>query len=138
MINNIWAELSSICEKCYGRSSKVTAFSKGWSLVITTGYSGTLHGNGRQCCLRSPGWVSMELIKAWSTGLEQEDSLQPLLNIMDNGLLSMYSIYCIYGERYGRLTAGWSRIANSSRTCRQQTSPNRNSCGPTGEYFVKL
>ena len=51
---NIWAELSSVCEKCYGRSSEVTAFSKSWSLVITTGYSGTLHGNGRQCCLRNP------------------------------------------------------------------------------------
>lgn len=34
----------------------------------------------------------MELIKAWSTGLEREDVPQPLPNIMDDGLLSMYSI----------------------------------------------
>lgn len=69
----------------------------------------------------------MELIKAWSTGLEREDGTQPLPNIMDDGLLSMYSIYCIYGERYGLLTAEWSRIATSSRTRRQQTSPTLDS-----------
>lgn len=51
---NICAELSSICERRYGRSSKVTAFSKSWSLVIATSYSGTFHGNGRQCWLRGP------------------------------------------------------------------------------------
>lgn len=51
---NICAELSSICKRRHGRSSKVTAFSKSWALVITTSHPGTFHGNGRQCCLRSP------------------------------------------------------------------------------------
>ena len=51
---NICAELSSVCKRCYGRSSKTKAFSQSWPLVITTSYSGTFHGNGRQCCLSAP------------------------------------------------------------------------------------